>query len=51
MIYIDPPYNTGNDFVYLDDYSESLDTYFRYTGQKNGDGNVKYNIKMDIVIK
>jgi len=38
MIYIDPPYNTGNDFVYPDDYSESLDTYLRYTGQKNRDG-------------
>ncbi len=27
MIYIDPPYNTGNDFIYPDDYSESLKTY------------------------
>ena len=33
MIYIDPPYNTGNDFIYPDNYSESLDTYLRYTGQ------------------
>jgi adenine-specific DNA-methyltransferase len=32
MIEIDPPYNTGNDFIYPDDYSESLDTYLRYTG-------------------
>lgn len=27
MIYIDPPYNTGNDFIYPDDYTESLQTY------------------------
>ena len=27
MIYIDPPYNTGNDFVYADDFSQSMDTY------------------------
>lgn len=36
MIYIDPPYNTGNDFVYPDDFSESLQTYLAYTGQKEG---------------
>lgn len=33
MIYIDPPYNTGNDFIYPDSYAESLDTYLRYSGQ------------------
>lgn len=33
MIYIDPPYNTGNDFVYPDDYSEPLDTYLKRTQQ------------------
>jgi adenine-specific DNA-methyltransferase len=38
MIYIDPPYNTGNDFVYPDNYAESLDTYLRYTGQVSGEG-------------
>jgi len=38
MIYIDPPYNTGSDFIYPDDYSESLDTYLRYTGQVDNDG-------------
>ena len=27
MIYIDPPYNTGNDFIYPDNYTESLQTY------------------------
>ncbi|HLA28305.1 MAG TPA: site-specific DNA-methyltransferase [Syntrophales bacterium] len=38
MIYIDPPYNTGNDFIYPDDYSESLDTYLRYTMQIDDEG-------------
>ena len=33
MVYIDPPYNTGNDFIYPDDYSETLQTYLAYTGQ------------------
>lgn len=32
MIYIDPPYNTGNEFIYPDDYSESLDVYLAYAG-------------------
>ena len=31
MIYIDPPYNTGNDFIYPDDYAESLQAYLEYT--------------------
>lgn len=38
MIYIDPPYNTGNEFIYPDKFSESLDTYLAYTGQVNADG-------------
>jgi adenine-specific DNA-methyltransferase len=38
MIYIDPPYNTGNDFIYPDNYAESLDTYLRYTGQVDSEG-------------
>lgn len=38
MIYIDPPYNTGNDFIYPDNYSESLDTYLSYTGQADAEG-------------
>jgi len=38
MIYIDPPYNTGNDFIYPDNYSESLHTYLEYTGQVDSDG-------------
>lgn len=38
MIYIDPPYNTGNDFIYPDNYSESLQTYLEYTGQADAQG-------------
>jgi len=38
MIYIDPPYNTGNDFIYPDNYSESLHTYLQYTGQVDTEG-------------
>ncbi len=38
MIYIDPPYNTGAEFVYPDKYSESLDTYLAYTGQTDAEG-------------
>ena len=32
MIYIDPPYNTGKEFIYPDHYAESLDTYLAYAG-------------------
>lgn len=38
MIYIDPPYNTGNDFIYPDNYTESLETYLEYTGQVDAEG-------------
>ena len=38
MIYIDPPYNTGNDFIYPDNYTESLKTYLQYTGQVDAEG-------------
>jgi adenine-specific DNA-methyltransferase len=38
MIYIDPPYNTGNDFIYPDNYTESLQTYLEYTGQVDAAG-------------
>ena len=34
----DPPYNTGNDFIYPDNYSESLQTYLEYTGQAGEEG-------------
>ena len=39
MIYIDPPYNTGNDFIYNDDFSESSEEYFLGTEQKDEEGN------------
>jgi len=35
MIYIDPPYNTGNDFIYPDNFADPLDTYLKLTGQKD----------------
>jgi len=38
MIYIDPPYNTGSDFIYPDNYTESLKTYLHYTGQVDDEG-------------
>ncbi len=38
MIYIDPPYNTGNEFIYPDNYSESLDTYLAYAGLADDQG-------------
>lgn len=38
MIYIDPPYNTGNDFIYPDDFSETLETYLEFTGQVDASG-------------
>ena len=39
MIYIDPPYNTGNDFVYNDDFSQDADAYMSNSGQTDEDGN------------
>ena len=38
MIYIDPPYNTGNEFIYPDKFQDNLDTYLKYTGQKGEEG-------------
>jgi adenine-specific DNA-methyltransferase len=39
MIYIDPPYNTGNDFVYNDDFSQSSGEYIHNSGQEDEEGN------------
>src|SRR5271167_4742647 len=36
LIYIDPPYNTGKDFVYPDDYTDSITNYMYLTGQTEG---------------
>jgi adenine-specific DNA-methyltransferase len=38
MIYIDPPYNTGKDFVYKDNYNDNLENYLAITGQVNEEG-------------
>ncbi len=38
MIYIDPPYNTGNEFIYTDNFREGLGAYLRYSGQRKADG-------------
>ncbi len=38
MVYIDPPYNTGKDFVYKDDFHDSLENYKKITGQIDNDG-------------
>ena len=38
MIYIDPPYNTGGDFVYPDDFTDSIENYKRITGQVDDGG-------------
>lgn len=38
MIYIDPPYNTGKDFVYKDNYKDNLKNYLEQTGQVDSDG-------------
>lgn len=39
MIYIDPPYNTGNDFIYEDDFSQNTDNYLGNSGQFDEEGN------------
>lgn len=39
MIYIDPPYNTGNDFVYEDDFAQSTEEYLENSGQFDENGN------------
>ena len=39
MIYIDPPYNTGNDFVYEDNFAQSTDEYMENSGQFDEEGN------------
>ena len=39
MIYIDPPYNTGNDFVYEDDFAQSTEDYMENSGQYDEEGN------------
>ena len=38
LIYIDPPYNTGRDFIYRDDFTDGTAAYLRYTGQVDEEG-------------
>ncbi len=41
MIYIDPPYNTGNDFIYNDDFRQNLERYQQEAGIKDDNGNLR----------
>lgn len=43
MIYIDPPYNTGKDFVYPDNYHDSIESYLELTGQIEGGAKLTAN--------
>ncbi|MCQ9371708.1 site-specific DNA-methyltransferase [Corynebacterium sp. 35RC1] len=43
MIYIDPPYNTGNDFIYSDNYADSIGNYLELTGQTDEGGKLSTN--------
>jgi adenine-specific DNA-methyltransferase len=45
MIYIDPPYNTGNDFIYNDTFADSTEDYLRKTGEKSDEGLLVSNPK------
>ncbi len=43
LVYIDPPYNTGKDFVYLDDFKDSIKNYLELTGQITGGQKISSN--------
>ncbi|MCK8781886.1 site-specific DNA-methyltransferase [Rhizobium sp. NTR19] len=45
LIYMDPPYNTGGDFVYPDDFTDSIKSYLNLTGQIGGDGKISTNVE------
>jgi adenine-specific DNA-methyltransferase len=48
LIYIDPPYNTGSDFIYDDNFTENIDEYMRRTGQLDEDAQpISTNTKAD----
>lgn len=47
MIYIDPPYNTGKDFVYSDNYADSIGNYLEITGQTDEGGKLSTNSESD----
>ena len=44
LIYIDPPYNTGNDFIYHDDFADPLTNYYRQTGQMTAEGDMTTSV-------
>lgn len=46
LIYVDPPYNTGKDFVYKDNFKDSIKNYLQQTGQVDNDGN-KLNVNSE----
>lgn len=48
MIYIDPPYNTGKEFIYTDKYGEAINTYLTYTSQVDDEGR-KFSTNTDMV--
>src|SRR5690606_19672341 len=43
LIYIDPPYNTGKDFVYQDDFQDGIRNYLKLTGQVEGGAKISTN--------
>lgn len=45
-IYIDPPYNTGKDFIYSDDYSDNLENYLKISGQSVDSENNDYKMRL-----
>lgn len=47
LIYIDPPYNTGNDFVYTDDFRDGIQNYLQFTGQRDSGVRVSSNNETD----
>lgn len=47
MIYIDPPYNTGKDFVYSDNYTDPIGSYLKMTGQADENGKLSTNSESD----
>ena len=47
MIYIDPPYNTGKDFVYKDNYKDNLENYLELTSQINDGNKLSTNMESD----
>ena len=45
LIYIDPPYNTGKDFVYRDDYRDNIQNYLKLTGQIDGEKRRRHSLR------